>query len=110
MKNPTIGQMRVPITVKSVTRGVGTNGNPTEAPVTLFATRCHWSNAHGTEAFENLRLELGEIATITMRYSSLVAVKCLIYYGSDAWEVVSIDNIEQRNRWLEIKVKRVVVA
>jgi len=57
-----------------------------------------------------MRLNLGELATITMRYSSLIGVRQLVYRGSDVWEIVSIDNVEQRNRWLEIKVKRVIPA
>jgi len=35
-----------------------------------------------------------------------------VYRTGDSipWEIASIDNVEQRNRWMEIKLKRTVKA
>nr|DAR46642.1 MAG TPA: putative head-tail adaptor [Caudoviricetes sp.] len=59
-----------------------------------------------------MQLELREPATITMRYSPLINEQLLIYKGSDAqpFEVISIDDVEERHVWLEIKVQRKVSA
>lgn len=67
-----------------------------------------WVNAHGTDAFTAMQLQLREPATITMRYSDKVTPDCLIYKGSDPepFEIISIDNVEERGRWLELKVQR----
>lgn len=71
-----------------------------------------WVNAHGTEAFTALQLSLREPATITCRYSPLITETCLVYRkgDDDPFEIISIDNVEQRNTWLEIKVQRRVPA
>lgn len=112
MKKAGIGKLLTPITIKSVTPGTDADGTPTAPEATVLTARCFWQNAFGNEAVENLRLNLVETATITMRYSSLVTVRQLVYRTGDsvAWEIASIDNIEQRNRWMEIKLKRTVKA
>lgn len=112
MKDSPIGKLRTAITVKTVTRSSDTDGVPTESESTALTAKCWWVNAHGTEATENLRLNLGETATITMRYSSLVTVRQRVYRSGDTapWEIVSIDNVDQRGRWTEIKLRRTVVA
>jgi len=110
MKEAPIGKLKTSITIKSVTNGTDVNKTPTCSESTVLVAKCLWQNAHGTETVDNMRLNLGELATITMRYSPLVNERQLVYKGSDPWEIVSIDNVEQRNRWLEIKVKRVIPA
>jgi len=112
MKDAPIGALKAPITIKSVTSGTDADGTPTLTEATVLTARCFWQNAFGNEAVENLRLNLVETATITMRYSSLVTVRQRVYRTGDsvAWEIASVDNVEQRNRWLEIKLKRTVKA
>lgn len=74
--------------------------------------RAKWVNAHGSEAFSADKLELQQPATITCRYSPLINDKLLVYkYGdTEPYEIISVDNVEERNRWLEIAVKRRVSA
>lgn len=74
---------------------------------------CKWVNVHGYEVWQAKELELADPATITTRYSPLLIDETLIVYkyGDDRpYEVVSIDNVEQKNVWLEIKVQRRVAA
>lgn len=71
-----------------------------------------WVNAHGTEVFAAMQLQLKNPATITMRYSPKIHERLLVYKSSDPhpYEIISIDNVDERNRWLEIKVQRKVAA
>lgn len=73
---------------------------------------CKWVNAHGAEIYQAAELRLREPATITMRYSPLVTVKSRIWRGRDTkpYEVISINNVNDRCEFLEIKVQRVVAA
>lgn len=73
---------------------------------------CHWSNAHGQEALTAASLDLKEPATLTMRYSDKITPECRIYKKSDPqpFEIISIDNVNEQNQWLEIKVQRTVKA
>lgn len=69
---------------------------------------CKWVNAHGTEVFSAMQLQIREPATLTMRYSPLIDPTMLVYKGKDPrpYEIISINNVEDRGRWLELKVQR----
>lgn len=114
MKSVKLGQMRTRITIKKLTESVDSDGFPVETWTDVFGAQCWccWQNAHGQEVFDNLRLDLKEVATITMRYSPLVDVRCRVFYGSDTtpWEIISIDNVMDKNRFMEMTVRRMVVA
>lgn len=107
------GELRTPVYFKKVSdRGSDAEGYPTGSEVNIFgegvAVRVKWVNLHGTEVLTGLQLQLKEPATITMRYSPLINKKLLVYKGNDPspYEVISIDDVEERHRWLEIKVQR----
>lgn len=117
-KSATPGEMRTRITVKSLNPGADDDGYKTDDWTTLLGGKvyCKWVGAHGNEVFESQRLNLGEVATITMRYTAAVNQRCRIWYENDdqdalhAWEIISVDDVEDRHRYLEIKVKRKVAA
>ena len=69
---------------------------------------CKWVNAHGTEVFSAMQLQIREPATLTVRYSPLIDSTMLVYKGRDPnpYEIISVDNIEDRGQWLELKVQR----
>jgi len=69
---------------------------------------CKWVNAHGTEVFAAMQLQLRQPAALTMRWSPLIQPTMLVYKGRDPvpYEVVSVDDVEDRHRWLEVTVQR----
>lgn len=82
------------------------NGNPIPA-------YCKWINVHGYEVWQAKELKLSDPATLTVRYSPLLEDETLIVYKQGdkrPYEVVSIDNVEMENAWLEIKIQRKVAA
>ena len=116
-KSASIGEMPTRITVKMPTKGTDADGFATETSSDVFGgkVRCKWVWQHGTEVFENMRLGLGQVATITMPYTDKITPRCKVWRESettdaDAWEIVSIDNVEEARRFLEIKVRRGVKA
>lgn len=109
------GELRTPVIIKSVTHTIDADGFPTDTETNVFTTgtiMCKWVNAHGSDALRAMELQLREPATLTCRYSSKINERCLVYRGSDPvpYEIISIDNVENRNTWLEIKVQRKVEA
>lgn len=112
------GELRTPIRIVDVEKATDAtgryitndNGYPiiTEKDVFERPVLVKWVNAHGTEVFEAQSLNINEPATITMRYSPKVNATQLIYKGADPrpYEIIGMDNVEERNTWLEIKVKR----
>lgn len=115
-KSANAGELRTLVYFKRVERVNDDEGYSSETEVNVFgdgnAVRCKWVNAHGTDSFVALQMQLREPATITCRYSPLITSDLVVYRGSDSvpYEVISIDNVENRNRWLEIKVQRKVSA
>ena len=112
-KSANAGELRTPVYFKRIVRGQDSEGFPTESEVNVFGDgipcMCKWVNAHGTEVFQSMQLEIKEPATITTRFSpKLLDPKLVIYKGNDLcpYEVISIDNVEERGVWLEIKVQR----
>lgn len=106
------GDLRTLVRFFSVTRTADAEGVPAEAEVNVFgegaAVRCQWVNAHGSEVFAAQQLQLREPATLTLRYSPLIRPDLIVYRDGDdrPYEIVSVDNVEQRGRWLELKVQR----
>ena len=106
------GELNTPVEFRSVTRTYDEDGFPVEENSNVFgegaAVMVKWVNAHGSESFIAMQLELREPATLTMRYSPKINRELLVFRRGDPdpYEISSIDNVEQRDEWLEIKVQR----
>lgn len=111
-RNANPGELRTPVKFVSVTRSQDGESYYTETEAVVLETFAKWVNAHGSEAFSEDMLKLGEPATLTCRYSPLIAVDQLIYKGTDPvpFEILSMDNVEERGFWMEIRVRRMVPA
>ncbi len=107
------GEMRTKITIKNPVYSI-IDGFSREEFVNVFTRPvwCKWVNAHGSEVYQAAELRLHEPATITMRYTPLVTAKSRIWRGRDPepYEVISINNVNDRCEFLEIKVQRMVTA
>ncbi len=68
--------------------------------------RCQWIGAHGSEAFEDEALQGTLLATIRLRYDDRITETCRVVRGDDLWEIISVDDVRQYHRWMEIKLKR----
>lgn len=75
-----------------------------EAVATIWAK---WVNVHGSEAWTANSVQATEAATVTIRYRSDVDLTNCLDKNGKIFEIVSIDNIQERNEYLELKVKRV---
>ena len=112
------GELRTRIYIHSVSKTVNENGVASEeeessvigydAQGREIMYHCKWVNAYGSEVFSAKQLQLKASATLTMRYSSKIKVDQLIYKVGDPepWEIISINDVEDRHRWLEVKVHR----
>ena len=88
------------------------DGYPAQEPVNVFGhgrqLHCKWVNAHGSEVYDAKQAGVTEPATLTLRYTSKITTTCLIYRGGDPrpYEVISLNDVEDRNVWLEVRVQR----
>lgn len=120
-KSANAGELRTPVYFKSVERTTGTNGNTIPEEENVFGqdvdkhdipVKVKWVNVHGTEVLNALQLKLREPAVITMRYSPLINRLLVVYKDDDpiAYEIISVDDVENRHQWMEINVQRKVPA
>lgn len=116
-KRAQIGEMTTAVYFRRMVGGMDADANwvPEEKKIfvgddgTEIPVMGKWVNAHGLEVFTAMQLEIKEPVTFTTRYSPALCDNTLIAYRKgdpDAYEVISYDNVENRNMWLEIKLQR----
>ena len=107
------GEMRTKITIKNPKYTIQ-DGFGIKEFVNAFTRPlwCKWVNAHGAEIYQAAELRLREPATITMRYSPLVTVESRIWRerDTDPYEVISINNVNDRCEFFFFFLQRVVTA
>ena len=126
-KSAFAGELRTKVVIQGETTAINASGHTQTVWENRFPgpVWCKWVNAHGTEAFDALRLELGEVVTLTMRYSPMVDIRCRVLHERDAaavaaapeaaredlarklaYSIISLDNVEDKGEYLEIKLRR----
>lgn len=100
------GELRTPVTF--LERGITVNpgGFQVADLVEIDTVKVKWTNAHGAETWQAQSMQAESLATLVRRYRSGLDTTCLVQKGSDLYEIVSNDNIQERGEYLEIKVKR----
>ena len=109
-----IGEMRTRITIREIRTGIDPEGFNIREYADIFKAPiwCKWEWERTTETFENERLRAEERAKITLRHSDRIHQRCLIWREkeSEPWEVVGVNDVEDRHRWMELTLKRSVKA
>ena len=111
-KEANAGELRTPVYFMRLEKRTDEDGVPINWEVNIFGEgaplRCKWVNGHGTEVFAAMQMNIQEPATITCRYSPLITKNQIVSKMGDPkpYATISLDNVEEKNKWLEIKVKR----
>lgn len=109
-----IGEMRTRIRAVKYIPATDADGFQVFSEVPLFggkAAWCKWTFAHGSDVYENMRLGVEQMATITMFFNEEITPQCKIWRNGEtgedkAWHVISINHVEDLRRFTEIRVKR----
>ena len=105
-----ISDLRTRITFQEPTQSQDTGGAQTASYAIVTTNPTVWSrwiNAHGQEAISNDALRAAQRATVTIRYRSDIQLTWQILKDGEAWQIISIDHVQDRNRWTEMIVERV---
>lgn len=116
-KQASAGELRTRIYIRRMEKEADGEGVASEKAKSVFPDlpgqpervwHCKWVNAYGTEAVTAMQLQIQEPATLTMRYSPKIRPDCLIYKlgDPDPYQIISINDVEERHTWLEVKVCR----
>ena len=100
------GELRTPVTLQSRTNATDLGGFNSPSWSTIAAVWAKWVGVHGSEAWTAQTVQAESAATVTIRYLAGIDTTCSLLLGSDRYEIVSIDDIQMRHEYLELKVKR----
>ena len=120
-KQANAAELNTRVRFTRVTKTSNANGFAVQTTTDIFGqpVYCKWVWAHGSEVFEHRREQLGQVATLTMYATNLVTVDCRVTLEDELaltgaengpFEIISIDQVENRGRFMEIKVRRKVKA
>jgi head-tail adaptor len=103
------GDLRTSITFQSptISTDAGAAQKPTWANVSTNPTvLSRWVNAHGQENAGNAKASV-QRALVTIRQRIDVQTTWRIVKGTENWEIISIDAVQGKNRYVELVVERV---
>ena len=66
-----------------------------------------WVAAHGQEVTGSEALRSSQRAVVTIRYRADVLPAWRVMKDEEAWEILSVDPVQDRNEWTELVVERV---
>lgn len=105
------GQLRTPVLLAPRTVSAETGGFQVPTPDTANQIQAwaRWVNVHGAEVWSAQSAGVTEAATVTIRYQAeMDATWYVSKDGGTTWyEVVSLDNVQERCEYLEMKVRKV---
>lgn len=104
------GALNTSITLQKRTVTVDAAGFGVESWTTLAVVWSEWINAHGDEGMVGGSVAADQTALVKIRYRSDVNDTCVVLKGSARFEIIRIDNIRERNEWLELKVRRMAAG
>lgn len=66
-----------------------------------------WINDHGQEAISSDVEKFVQRATVRVRHRSDIVTTWRVLKDGEAWQILSVDQVQDRNRWVEMRVELV---
>lgn len=66
-----------------------------------------WINDHGQETIATDAKVSAQRATVRVRHRTDIVETWQVLKDGEAWKILSIDPVRDRNRWVELRVERV---
>lgn len=101
------GDFRYLITIQSRVTVTDAGGFKTFTWSKIADVWAKWENVHGSEVWAADSVNAVGAATVTIRYRSTVDTTCRLLLSSFEYEIVSVDDIQNRHEFIELKVRRV---
>jgi SPP1 family predicted phage head-tail adaptor len=102
-----VGELKTPITIQNPTINKDAGGAQSATWMDVAAVRCKWVNDHGTESTQSGADTFSQRATVMMRYLASVTSASSVLKNGERWQVVSLDDIQERHEYIELRVERV---
>lgn len=101
------GELNVSVTLQNRVTTADAGGFQIQSWTNIATVWAKWRNVHGSEAWQAQSIGAEGAATVTIRYRSDVDETCVVLKGSERYEIVSMDDIQEHNEYIELRVRRV---
>ena len=98
----TAGKLKTPISFQRATKASDGSGGQTVQWDTFASTRCYFRSVSGMERVHSERLEATTRNRAVIRYRSDLSEGDRAIVRDRAYQIRFIDNIEMRDKWLQI--------
>lgn len=108
--NISISDLRTRITLQEPTLSKDSSGAKQKAYSTIATNPTiwvQWINDHGQEAVSSDVLTSVQRATVRGRHRNDIVESWCLLKNNERWKILSIDLVQGRNRWFELRVERV---
>ncbi|SHI17842.1 phage head closure protein [Sporanaerobacter acetigenes] len=102
-----IGELRHKITFQKLTTATNENGFEVEAWENYKTVWAAITNLHGREYFEAAAVQKENTVKFTIRYFKGLDTSMRILFRGTEYNIISIDNIKYKNKYIEIKALEV---
>lgn len=102
-----IGELRHRITFQKLTTTTNENGFEVEAWEDYKTVWVAITNLHGREYFEAAAVQKENTVKFTIRYFKGLDTSMRILFQGRQYNIISIDNIKYKNKYIEIKALEV---
>lgn len=102
-----IGELRHKITFQRLTTTTNENGFEVETWEDYKTVWAAVSNLYGKEYFEAAAVQKENIVKFTIRYFKGLDTSMRILFRGTEYNIISIDNIKYKNKYIEIKALEV---
>ena len=104
------GELRTKVVLQSRTFASQAGGFQAPTWATAATVWCRWTGAHGSEVWAAQAVEASQPATVLIRYRLDVDLTYSLTLDGIRYEIVSVDDIQQRHEYMELKVQRMAVS
>jgi SPP1 family predicted phage head-tail adaptor len=106
-KRPTNpGDLRTQVTLQSPSAAADSGGAQSLTWSNQGTAWAKWINAHGPESIQDGALQAQKRATVTIRYNASLTTSWALLKGSDRYEILSVDDIQERHEYMELQVRQ----
>lgn len=99
------GELRTLVTLESRSVSTETGGFRSQSWTEEARVYGRWTNIHGGEVWTAEAVQARKPATLLLRYRSDVDLTWAVSLGGVRYQIVSIDNIQQRGEYMELALQ-----
>lgn len=104
------GELRTRVSLQRRVTTINASGFPVPDWEEVASAWARWINLHGSEAWTAESQGIQEGATVLLRYRADIDESWVVVKGGKRFEIISLDNIQERGEYIELKVKRMAPA